>query len=70
MRFCLLLLALLYAFALVAAPAGADTTVVTSGADVTVMAADPVAHDVTIGRGAIDGTVRVSDAAGPLSTPG
>jgi outer membrane protein OmpA-like peptidoglycan-associated protein len=68
MRFCLLLLALLCAFALFAVPAGADTTVVTSGADVTVTASEPVAHDVTIGRGAIDGTVRVSDAAGPLST--
>ena len=70
MRICvLLLLALLCAFALTAVPALAHTTVTAGASDVTVTASDPVAHDVTIDPGAIDGTVRVANPADTLSSP-
>jgi len=67
MRLLLTTLALLCALAVVASPAGADTTIATTGSQLTVTAAPGVSNAVTIGPGASPGTVRVSDTADTLT---
>jgi outer membrane protein OmpA-like peptidoglycan-associated protein len=69
MRTSLLLFALLCAFALLAAPAGADTTIATAGSDVTVTATTGIANDVTIAAGAAPGTVRITEMGDTPSNP-
>jgi outer membrane protein OmpA-like peptidoglycan-associated protein len=70
MRILVLLLCLLGAPALLAAPAAAVTTVTSSGSQLDV-AADPVApHDITIEPGAAPGTVRIGDAGDTVTAPG
>lgn len=70
MRISLLLLILLGALALMAAPAGAVTTVTNAGAQLTIAAAPGAANDITVGPGGAPGTVRVSDPAGHVAAAG
>src|SRR3954469_5257364 len=67
MRISILLLALLCASALLAAPAGADTTVTVAGSDVAVTAAAGEPNAVTITAGTAPGTVRIADASDALA---
>ena len=53
MRLLLTTLALLCALAVVARPADADTTIATTGSQLTITAASGVANAVTIGPGAV-----------------
>jgi outer membrane protein OmpA-like peptidoglycan-associated protein len=67
MRLPLLLLCLLGASTLVAAPAVAATTVASSGSQLAVSAASGVANEITVEPGAAPGTVRISDAGDALN---
>ena len=67
MRLLLTTLALLCALAVLASPAGADTTIATTGAQLTITAAPGTDNAVTIGAGDRPGTVRVEDAGDALT---
>ena len=70
MRLLLTTLALLCALAVVARPANADTTIATTGSQLTITAAPGVANAVTIGPGPSPGTLRISDTADTLTDDG
>ena len=61
MRLLLTTLALLCGLAVLASPAAAETTLTTTGSQLTIAAAPGVRNDVTIGPGASPGMVRISD---------